>query len=127
MMLLGTKDESIIAELDGTIGNKYTRHGIQNKLLNIMSRHVLLSKLETIRKNVFFSIIADEYTDITNKEQFSFCIRTVDNNLEVKEDFLGFYELENMKSVTNVNAIRDILLTFNLNIAEEKPTMQLAI
>ena len=92
-----------------------------------MSRHVLLSKLETIRKNVFFSIMADEYTDITNKEQFSFCIRTVDDNLEVKEDFLGFYELENMKSVTNVNAIKDILLTFNLNIAEEKPTMQLAI
>ena len=86
-MLLGTKDESIIAELDRTIGNKYTRHGIQNKLLNIMSRHVLLSKLETIRKNVFFSIMADEYTDITNKEQFSFCIRTVDDNLEVKEDF----------------------------------------
>ena len=127
MMLLGTKDESIIAELDRTIGNKYTRHGIQNKLLNIMSRHVLLSKLETIRKNVFFSIMADEYTDITNKEQFSFCIRTVDDNLEVKENFLGFYELENMKSVTNVNAIKDILLTFNLNIAEEKPTMQLAI
>ena len=71
--------------------------------------------------------MADEYTDITNKEQFSFCIRTVDDNLEVKEDFLGFYELENMKSVTNVNAIKDILLTFNLNIAEEKPTMQLAI
>ena len=92
-----------------------------------MSRHVLLSKLETIRKNVFFSIMADEYTDITNKEQFSFCIRTVDDNLEVKENFLGFYELENMKSVTNVNAIKDILLTFNLNIAEEKPTMQLAI
>ena len=54
MMLLGTKDESIIAELDRTIGNKYTRHGIQNKLLNIVSRHVLLYKLETIWKNVFF-------------------------------------------------------------------------
>ena len=54
MMLLGTKDESIIAQLDGTIGNKYTRHGIQNKLLNIVSRHVLLYKLETIWKNVFF-------------------------------------------------------------------------
>ena len=25
--------------------------------------------------------------------KFSFCIRTVDDNLELKEDFLGFYEL----------------------------------
>ena len=35
--------------------------------------------------------MAAVYTDITNKEQFSFCIRTVDGNLEVREDFLGLY------------------------------------
>ena len=116
MMLLGTKEESIVAHLDGTIGTKYTHQYIHNQLLNIMSRHVLLSKLETIRKNVFFSIMADEYTDITKKEQFSFCIRTVDDNLEVKEDFLGFYHLENIKSRTVVNAIKDILLSFNLSL-----------
>ena len=44
--------------------------------------------------------MADEYTDVTNMEQFSFCIRTVDDNLEVKGDFLGFYESENIKSLT---------------------------
>ena len=47
MMMLGTKDESIIADLDGTIGNNYTHYVIQNELLNIMSRHVLLYKQET--------------------------------------------------------------------------------
>ena len=51
----------------------------------------------------------DEYTDITNKEQFSWCIRTVDDNLEVKEDFLGLYELEIIKSETAVNTIKDVL------------------
>ena len=40
----------------------------------------------------------------------------MDGNLEVKEDFLGFYELENIKSVTVVNAIKDILLRFNLSL-----------
>ena len=60
--------------------------------------------------------MADEYTDVTNKEQFSFCIRAVDNTLEVKEDFLGFYELENIKRVTVVNVIKDIFLRFNLNL-----------
>ena len=54
MMLLGTKDESTIAHLEETIGNKYTHHDVQNELLNIMSRHVFLSKLETIRKKQFF-------------------------------------------------------------------------
>ena len=72
MMLLGTKDESKVAYLDGAIGrigNKYTHNAIH--------------------KNVFFSKMADEYNNITNKEQLSFCIRTVDYNLEVKEDFLA--------------------------------------
>ena len=88
-----------------------------------MSRHVLLSKLETIRKSVFFSIIVDEYTNITNKEQFPFRIYTVDDNLEVKEDFLGFYELENIKSVTVVSAMKDILLRFNLQTYDGASTI----
>ena len=59
--------------------------------------------------------MADEYTDITNNEQFSFCIRhPVDDNLEVKEDFLDFCALKNIKSGEVANAIKDILLTFNL-------------
>ena len=87
-MLFGTKDESITVYLEGTIWNKYTEHDIQNKLLNIVSRHVLLSKLETIRKSVFFSIIVDEYTNITNKEQFPFRIYTVDENLEGRFSWL---------------------------------------
>ena len=36
--------------------------------------------------------MADEYTDVSNKEQLSLCLRTVSNDLEVQEDFLGFYE-----------------------------------
>ena len=40
----------------------------------------------------------------------------VDGNLEVKEYFLGLYELEIIKSVTVSNAIKDILLRFNLSI-----------
>ena len=94
MMLLGTKDETKIADLDGAIGNKYVHHDIQNELFNIMSHHVSLFKLETVGKNFCFSIMADSYTYITNKEEFYFCIRTVDDNLEkIKEDFLGFCEL----------------------------------
>ena len=37
MMLLRIKDGSIIAHLDGKIGNKYTHHDTQNELLNIIS------------------------------------------------------------------------------------------
>ena len=43
-------------------------------------------------RNNFYSIIRDEYTDISSKEQSSLCIRWVDKFLVVQEEFLGFYK-----------------------------------
>ena len=52
IILLGTKDKSIVAHLGGTIGKKYTHHDINNELLNIISHQVFFSKPKTICKNV---------------------------------------------------------------------------
>ena len=60
--------------------------------------------------------MCDEYTDVSNKEQLSFCLRTVNQQLIAEEVFLGFYEIDNIKSETIVKAIKDILLRFNLEI-----------
>ena len=116
MILLATKDENTQDHLQGSFGRKYTHHDIQNELLEIMAHFVLHGKIEEIRENGFFSIMVDEYTDVSNKEQLSFCLRSVNENLEVQEDFLGFYQLTNIKSETIVNAIKDILLRFNLQL-----------
>lgn len=40
----------------------------------------------------------------------------MDDNLELKKDFLGFFEVENIKNVTLVNAIKDIVLRFNFGL-----------
>ena len=77
--------------------------------MNIIETQVLREKLATIRDLKFFSIMADEGTDICNLEQFSLCAITVDNDLKVDEDFLGFYEIGNIKSEAVVKAINDIL------------------
>ena len=63
-----------------------------------------------------YSIMFDEYSDSSNKEQLSFCIRTVVERLNVGQAFLGFYEINNIKSDTLVAAIKDILLCFYLPI-----------
>ena len=62
----------------------------------------------------FYSIMCDEGTDCSNLEHLS--TRIVDDELEVHEDFLGFYEIENIKSDTIVFAINDVLLRFNLSL-----------
>ena len=115
LMLLGSKDPTITSLLDRT-RLKYTHNDIQNELLDLMARHVLREKLTEIRQNHFFTIMADEYTDISNKEQLSLCLRTVSNDLEVQEDFFGFYQLNNIRSDTIVHAIKDILLRLNLSL-----------
>ena len=50
-----------------------------------MTQNVLREKLKEIRENCFFTIMADEYTGISNKEQLSFCVRSVSDDLKVHE------------------------------------------
>ena len=91
---------------------------MQNELLNLMGAQVLRKKLDTVRERRFYSMMADEGTDVSNAEQLSFCVRSVDGNLNVDEDFLGFYELDSIRSATIVKAIKDILLRCSLNLTD---------
>ena len=81
MLLLSTNDDNITKHL-ASKKHKYTHHEIQNELLDLMARQVLRSKVMTIERNRCLPIMADEYTDKRNKEQLSFCVRTVADSLE---------------------------------------------
>ena len=118
LLFRGKDDPSISQRLNAATTRqlkKYTHHDYQNKLLEIMSKHVLSTKLLQIQYSPFFALIADEYTDISNKEQMSICIRWIDpESLSGCEDFLGFYEVQDIKSETIVKAIQDALVRFKL-------------
>ena len=107
---MGKKDSTITSKLQQT-SQKIIHQDLQNGLLDIMAKQVLPKNLERIRERHFYSIICDERTDCSNREQLSFNIGTVDENLDTHEDYLGFYEVHNIKSSTTVIAIR---LRFNL-------------
>ena len=47
-------------------------------------------------------------------EQLLICVRTVNDNLEVLEHFLGFYKISNIRSKTIVTAIKDALIQMQL-------------
>ena len=98
------------------MGHKYTHHDIQKELLHIITSNVLRVKVSTIREREFFSTMADEETDVRNIEQLSFCVRFLDDNLDVSEDFIGFQEFYNIKRETIVNATKNILLSCQLNL-----------
>ena len=100
LYLLETKDDNVTKHFQGQVWHKYTHHDIQNGLLHMMASNVLRLKVLTICESNFFSIMADEGTDLFDIEQFLFCVRSVDGNLDVWKYFIGFYELEDIKSKT---------------------------
>ena len=46
--------------------------------------------MKNIKESSYYSIMADETTNIINKEQFVICICWVDNDLNANEDFIDF-------------------------------------
>lgn len=117
IQLLKTRSKSF-PELKDWISRKqakFTSHDVQNEVLNIMSNNVIRQLLESVRGNIY-SIMADEYTDVSNKEQLTFCLRWVTDTFEVMEKFLGFYEVRDTTSSTIVAVLKDILCRYQLDL-----------
>ena len=110
-----TKDFPILKKWTERKSEKYTFHDIQNEILSLMAHEIVRNLSDEIRKT-FFATICDEYTDVSNKEQLTICLRWVDDYLESHEDFMGFYELTNIKGETIIAAIKDALLRTQLSL-----------
>ena len=67
-------------------------------------------------KCCYFSLIADECTDITNQEQLTICFCWIDENLDAHEDFAGFYRLPDIKAATIETVLKDALIRLQLSL-----------
>ena len=65
-----------------------------------MAINVLRSITTSLQTSQFITLMMDETTDISNKEQVTFTIRWVSDNLEVHEEFIGLYEVPAVDAVT---------------------------
>ena len=71
---------------------------MQNEMINIIALRIVSDLAEGIRKNGYFSLMTDDCTDVSNKEQLAICLRHVDDNLVAHEEFIGFYHIPNILS-----------------------------
>ena len=70
-------------------------HDIQNELISIMVLQ-LQRGLATDRMHGYYSITADEYCNISNKEKLTICLRWVYmDNMEADEDIMAFNKMFN--------------------------------
>ena len=84
----------------------YMHNDIQNELIELITMQVLAKKLESILSSKFFGVIADEYSDISNRELLSMCFRWL-KDLRVHEG---------IKGDTIVTAIKDSLIRMQLSL-----------
>ena len=96
--------------------NKYTSHEIQNEILKIMALNVLRNITLDLQQSPFLTIMIDETTDISNREQVTIVIRRVNEDLEVFEEFLGLYHVESIAAEALTAVIKDSLVRMNLSL-----------
>ena len=60
--------------------------------------------------------MVDETTDASNVEQVVICLRWVNENFEVQEEFVGLFEVASIGAENIYTAITDIFLRLNLSI-----------
>ena len=98
-------------------GDKYLSPDIQNELIQLMSLSILRSIASSVQGAYFFTLMADECVDVSNKEQLVICLRWVDCCLDVHEDFLGLYHIPDTSANAITAAIKDCLVRMNLGAA----------
>ena len=77
-LILQGKDNPVVLEnissASASNKRKFTYQDYQDELIILMATEVLRSKLPLIKISNFYWRTCDEYTDVSNKEQYSFCI-----------------------------------------------------
>ncbi len=80
-----------------------------------MSLQVLRKVAADLQDSPFLTVMADETTDSSNREQVTLIVRRVTEELEVHEEFLGLYHVASIDAGTLTAAIKDVLVRMNLS------------
>ena len=73
----------------------YTSSIIQNQIIDILAHQIRQKIIRKVQGANWFSVVADEVTDVSNKEELSLVLRYVDpDTLLVREDLVGFFECD---------------------------------
>ena len=91
---------------------------MQNEILKTMALLILRQVVEMISVAPFLTIMIDETTDVSNKEQVVICFRWVSQLLEAHEEFIGLYQVESTESEILVAVIHDVLQRLNVSVSK---------
>ncbi|XP_071847676.1 zinc finger MYM-type protein 1-like [Apostichopus japonicus] len=117
LQLRGSDDDNLKTWLERK--TSYTSGAHQNEMLQLTSHEILRNICYDIKSSSdcsVFGVIIDGTQDCTGREQESICIRYVDGNFDVREEFLGLYELSSTTGSTLCSMLKDVLIRYQLPI-----------
>ena len=91
----------------------YTSKTIQNSLIEVVRQRILRGIISKVNRAKYYTIVADEVTDLSNKEQPSLALRYVLHGRE-KEVFVDFMFVERITGEMLAQAILQWFATWNL-------------
>ena len=111
-------DKVLVEHLSkGPKNARYTSKTIQNELVRVAGDKIRTDILEEVKRAKFYSIIADEVTDASNKEELSLVIRYVHEG-QIREVFVDFVEVERITGRVLGEAILKWLRDHNIPPAD---------
>ena len=117
LLVLHANDDPRIHEYLAKKTDKYSSPQIQNELLQIMANSIVHGIACTIKDARYYSLMADEVTDSSNREQVAICLHWIDEKFDAHEDFIGLHIVESIGADVLVAALKDVLLRLNLSLA----------
>ena len=115
MKLCGRDNPNIIKHFEQST-DKYTCHQVQNEIIQIMALTVLWKVSEDFHSYTYFSLMADEVTDASNREQVVICLRRVYESFEPQEEFIGLHKVDKTSGNTITKALSDVLQRMDLSV-----------
>ena len=99
--------------------NRYLSHDSVNEQITLMGQSILRTLLKNIKGSIpaWFAVIADEATDVANREQFNLSIRWVNNEYVASEDPVGLFCLPDTRSDTITMVLKDLLIRCDLPLS----------
>ncbi|GBO35782.1 hypothetical protein AVEN_30133-1 [Araneus ventricosus] len=95
----------------------YTSSFILNEIINTFGHLIQSQTVRNVRKSIFYFVLADETTDISQIEQFSLCVRHVeDQKYKVREDFLTFVPVYDVTGSGLANTVLEILSILGIDL-----------
>jgi len=111
-------DEILHTHLENAPRNAlYTSKTIQNEMIDVIGAQIRNSILTEVRKAKYFSVIADEVTDVANREQLSISVRYC-LDFSVKEVFLDFVQVERITGKNIADAILQKFSSWELCLSD---------